>query len=78
MTERQKQVISMIGQCLSLKEIASLLRISSKAVEFHWGNCKRLYGFRCYQDAAHYALAKGWIRNEFARDDNAREDLNDV
>jgi len=73
---RTMRVLRMIGEGLCIKEIASLLSVSCKTVEYHWGQCKRVYGFRCYQDATHFCLSSRMIRNEFDPGDETREAVN--
>lgn len=53
---RMRQVVTLIAEGLSIKDIASHLKISDKTVEYHWGIAKARLGFRSYVDAVKYAI----------------------
>ena len=78
MRERIQQVVTMLGQGLCVKEVASILGITDKTVASHWAVAKTVLGFKSYVDAAHYCLAHGLIRNAQRISDELREAVNEV
>jgi len=63
-TDRQREVISLIASGLREKEAASKLNISPRTVEKHIQDVyDRLPQIRGKIKLTHYALAQGWIRN---------------
>lgn len=61
LSEREKEVLILLAQGLTLKEVAQQLFISSKTVEFHRGNAFRKLGFQNRSDLVKYAVKKGWV-----------------
>ncbi len=59
LTERQRQILSMLANGFSTKKIAKELNISMKTVEFHKANITRKLGVRTTSDLIRVALASG-------------------
>ncbi|HWF59473.1 MAG TPA: response regulator transcription factor [Nitrospira sp.] len=59
LTERQRQILSMLANGFSTKKIAKELNISMKTVEFHKANITRKLGVRTMSDLIRVALASG-------------------
>jgi len=59
LTERQRQILSMLANGSSTKNIAKELNISMKTVEFHKANITRKLGVRTTSDLIRVALASG-------------------
>ncbi len=63
-SERENQVLRLVAQGHSNKEIAAELGISVKTVEVHKGNAMKKLGFRGRIEVVQYALLKGWLRDD--------------
>ncbi|RMH36019.1 MAG: DNA-binding response regulator [Nitrospirae bacterium] len=59
LTTRQREVLALIGEGKSAKEIARLLSISVKTVEFHKSQMMDALGLRTTADLTRYAVAHG-------------------
>lgn len=59
LTERQRQILTMLANGTSTKKIAKELNISMKTVEFHKSNITRKLGVRTTSDLIRVALASG-------------------
>lgn len=59
LTDRQRQILSMLADGTSTKNIAKALNISMKTVEFHKANITRKLGVRTTSDLIRVALASG-------------------
>lgn len=59
LTERQRQILAMLANGSSTKNIAKELSISMKTVEFHKANITRKLGVRTTSDLIRVALAAG-------------------
>ena len=59
LTERQRQILTMLANGSSTKNIAKELNISMKTVEFHKANITRKLGVRTTSDLIRVALASG-------------------
>lgn len=59
LTERQRQILAMLADGSSTKDIAKELSISMKTVEFHKANITRKLGVRTTSDLIRVALAAG-------------------
>lgn len=59
LTERQRQILTMLANGTSTKKIAKELNISMKTVEFHKANITRKLGVRTTADLIRVALASG-------------------
>jgi len=62
LTEREMEVIQLLAEGLSNKEIARLLFISPRTVNFHLDNIYSKLGVNSRTEAAIYALRCGWVR----------------
>jgi DNA-binding NarL/FixJ family response regulator len=59
LTDRQRQILSLLANGSSTKNIAKDLKISMKTVEFHKANITRKLGVRTTSDLIRVALASG-------------------
>jgi len=62
LTVREMEVIQLLAEGLSNKEIARLLFISPRTVNFHLDNIYSKLGVSSRTEAAIYALRHGWVR----------------
>jgi serine/threonine protein kinase/DNA-binding NarL/FixJ family response regulator len=62
LTPREMEVIQWLAEGLSNKEIAGLMAISPRTVNFHLDNIYSKLGVRSRTEAAVYALRHGWVR----------------
>jgi DNA-binding CsgD family transcriptional regulator len=62
LTPREMEVIQLLAEGLSNKEIARLLFISPRTVNFHLDNIYSKLGVSSRTEAAIYALRHGWVR----------------
>ncbi|MFN7915853.1 MAG: response regulator transcription factor [Vicinamibacterales bacterium] len=63
-SDRENQVLRLVAQGHSNKEIAAELGISVKTVEVHKGNAMKKLGFRSRIDVVQYGLLQGWLRDD--------------
>lgn len=61
LTARQREVLQLVAEGLSLKEIASILNVSVKTVEFHKARIRKQLGMRTTADLTKYAMAHGLV-----------------
>lgn len=61
LTPRQKEVLQLLVEGQTVKEIARTLKISVKTVEFHKTRIKNLLGLKTIADLTKYAIAHGLI-----------------
>lgn len=59
LTPRQLEVLQLLTRGLSTKEIATHMRVSTKAVEFHKGNITRRLGIHTTAELTRFALSQG-------------------
>jgi DNA-binding NarL/FixJ family response regulator len=59
LTERQREVIQLVAEGHTVKEIAAILSISTKTVAFHKSNVMRRLGIRSTAELTKYALEHG-------------------
>lgn len=59
LTPRRREVLQLIAEGKSTKEIAAILRISVKTVEFHRASLAEVLGLRTVADLTRYALQHG-------------------
>lgn len=59
LTPRQREVLQLIAEGKTTKEIAAALNISAKTVEFHRGNITEVLGLRSVAELTRYALQHG-------------------
>jgi DNA-binding NarL/FixJ family response regulator len=64
LTQRQREVLQLVAEGRSRKEIASILNISVKTVEFHKGKLARELNLQTVADFIHYAIEHGIITAE--------------
>jgi DNA-binding NarL/FixJ family response regulator len=62
LTPREMEVIQLLAEGLSNKEIARSLFISPRTVNFHLDNIYSKLGVSSRTEAAIYALRQGWVR----------------
>jgi two-component system, NarL family, response regulator NreC len=63
-SERENQVLRLVAQGHSNKEIATALGISVKTVEVHKANAMKKLGFRGRIDVVRYAVRQGWLTED--------------
>jgi DNA-binding NarL/FixJ family response regulator len=61
LTQRQCEVLRLVAEGRSNKEIGSILKIATKTVEFHKFNLMRTLGIRTTAGLTRYALKHGFI-----------------
>ena len=59
LTEREGEVLALLGEGFTNEAIAEKLGISEKTVEAHRGNLRRKLGASTLADLVRYAIAKG-------------------
>jgi DNA-binding NarL/FixJ family response regulator len=64
MTERQKEIVQLLAEGRHNKEVASLLDISQKTVEFHKHHIQQSFSLRNNADLVLFALKQGLISVE--------------
>ncbi len=65
LTPRELDVIRLVAEGLSNKEIGQALSISPRTVNFHLDNLFSKLGVRSRTEAAIFALRQGWIEHKF-------------
>lgn len=60
-TQRQREVLQLIAEGRSTKEIAELLKLSAKTVEFHRAGLMNELGLRSIAELTRYAVAHGIV-----------------
>jgi DNA-binding NarL/FixJ family response regulator len=61
LTSRQREVLQLVAEGKTTKEIASALNISAKTVEFHRSSVMDQLGLRTTAELTRYALIHGII-----------------
>jgi DNA-binding CsgD family transcriptional regulator len=61
LTEREKVVLRLIGECLSAKQIADVLAISPRTAEFHVKNIKQRLGLESSKHLLRFAVEQGAV-----------------
>jgi DNA-binding NarL/FixJ family response regulator len=61
LTDRQREVLQLVAEGRSIKEIASILHVSLKTVEFHKARISQALGIRGTAELTKYALEHGLI-----------------
>jgi len=64
LTPRQREVLQMLAEGRSAKEIASVLQISSRTVEFHKYRMMEELGMKTVAELVKYAINKGIVTRE--------------
>ena len=62
-TDREAEVLRMMANGHSNKEISSALDITIKTVEVHKANAMRKLGLRGRTDVVRYAVMNGWLKD---------------
>lgn len=65
MTSRQKDVVQMLAEGRSLKEIAGLLDLSEKTVEFHKHHIMDIFNLKSNADLVLFAVKRGLVSVNF-------------
>jgi DNA-binding NarL/FixJ family response regulator len=61
LTGRQREVLQLVAEGHSNKEIAAILNVSTKTVEFHKHNLMQSLGIRTTAELTQYAIRHGYI-----------------
>jgi DNA-binding NarL/FixJ family response regulator len=61
LTERQREIVQLLAEGKSAKEIAAVLNISSRTVEFHKYRIMKDLGLKSAAELVHYAVKHGII-----------------
>jgi DNA-binding NarL/FixJ family response regulator len=61
LTERQREIVQLLAEGKSAKEIATVLNISSRTVEFHKYRIMKDLGLKSAAELVHYAVRHGII-----------------
>ncbi|MCP4426989.1 MAG: protein kinase [Chloroflexi bacterium] len=64
LTPREMEVIQLLAEGLSNKEMAQVLSVSPRTINFHLDNIYSKLGVSSRTEAAVYALRQGWIRKQ--------------
>jgi len=59
LTPRQREVLQLVAEGLSAKEIAALLRISRRTAEFHKARLMEVLGLQTTADLVQFAIRTG-------------------
>ena len=63
LTEREEEVVRLVAQGHTNKEIANKLNISVKTVETHKANLMEKLDFKSRTEIVRYAVHRGWLQN---------------
>ncbi|HXM39251.1 MAG TPA: response regulator transcription factor, partial [Gemmatimonadales bacterium] len=61
LTPRERQVLQLVGEGSTTKQIAQLLHISVKTAEFHRGRIMKKLNIHDTANLVRYAIREGWI-----------------
>src|SRR5438128_2235960 len=61
LTPRERQVLQLVGEGRSTKQIAEVLHISVKTAEFHRGRLMKKLNVHDTANLVRYAIREGWI-----------------
>jgi DNA-binding NarL/FixJ family response regulator len=61
LTPRQREVLQLIAEGRAIKEIAAVLNVSPRTVEFHKTNLVKALGLRTTAELTHYAIRRGMV-----------------
>ena len=64
LTPREMDVIQLLAEGLSNKEMAQILSVSPRTINFHLDNIYSKLGVSSRTEAAVYALRQGWVRKD--------------
>lgn len=70
MTDRQRQILQLVAEGRQNKEIAEIVHVSMKTVEFHRGRLMTKLGARSVAELTRFAIQEGLIGS--ASDDRMR------
>lgn len=73
LTPREREVIQLLAEGKSSKEVATMLNLSTKTAETHRSNIMRKLGFHCIRDLVLYAVKNNIIQVQMSTDDPALE-----
>ena len=62
-TDRETEVLRLVAQGYSNKEIAARLELSTKTIEVHKANAMRKIGLTGRIELLQYALHQGWLHD---------------
>jgi DNA-binding CsgD family transcriptional regulator len=61
LTSREREVLQMLAEGKIIKEIAAILNVSPRTVEFHKNNLVAKTGLRTTAELARYAVRRGLV-----------------
>jgi DNA-binding CsgD family transcriptional regulator len=61
LTPRQREVLQLLAEGHTSKEIAGILAVSTKTVEFHKGRIKTELGLRSIAELTQFAVKRGLV-----------------
>ena len=64
LTDRERQVVTLVAQGYTNREVGLLLGLSSKTVEAHRGHAMNKLGLRGRAELVQYALREGYLTPE--------------
>ncbi len=72
LTPREREVIQLLAEGKSSKEVAAVLNLSTKTAETHRSNIMRKLGFHSIRDLILYAVKNNIIQVQLSSDENTR------
>jgi DNA-binding NarL/FixJ family response regulator len=73
LTEREMEILRLVGKGLTNKKIGKQLYISDRTVQAHLSNIFSKLGVESRTEAAMYAVRRGWVTNEYGGSAGERE-----
>ena len=73
LTERELEILMLVGKGLTNKKIGKQLYISDRTVQAHLSNIFSKLGVESRTEAAMYAVRRGWVTNEYGGSAGERE-----
>ena len=73
LTERELEILRLVGKGLTNKKIGKQLYISDRTVQAHLSNVFSKLGVESRTEAAMYAVRQGWVTNEYDGSAGERE-----
>jgi DNA-binding CsgD family transcriptional regulator len=61
LTAREREVLQLLAEGMTLKEAASVLKVSPRTIEFHRNNIADKTGLRTTAELARYAAREGIV-----------------
>jgi DNA-binding NarL/FixJ family response regulator len=74
LTPREREVIQLLAEGKSSKEVASVLNLSTKTAETHRSNIMRKLGFHSIRDLVLYAVKNNIIQVQMPPDERPGDD----